>query len=390
MNRTAVAVDASKPELVNTFVVVTVISLLLGAVVLVRARHWSRAAVRRWVVGLRVALLAVLSIPAASWLSFGWMRWPQTPASAIGALALTASIVLGLGCLLMWKAPMRVPVAVLSLLTSAVIIVDQVLGAPASFTNFFGYSPLLAARFYGMGNEAAAILVGSSIVGIALLFDQWPESRWTALGKLYGIPLLGIVVVTAAAAPFWGANIGVAIWGVVGFGLAWVLMNGRHVSGKTVLWLFVAVVVVIFAFAAIDLFGGGSQTHLGRAIDSAEQGGWIELWNIVARKAETNMRVLTHTNWAYILVATLAFLGFMRWRPQGDFAETLAENPDFADAITVSLVAGLVAYFTEDSGIVIPALEVFYVGVGIVWLMLARLEDGRRPDAVRTDPADIP
>ena len=142
-----------------------------------------------------------------------------------------------LGCLLMWKAPMRVPVAVLSLLTSAVIIVDQLLGAPASFTNFFGYSPLLAARFYGMGNEAAAILVGSSIVGIALLFDQWPESRWTALGKLYGIPLLGIVVVSTAAAPFWGANIGVAIWGVVGFGLAWVLMNGRHVSGKTVLWL---------------------------------------------------------------------------------------------------------------------------------------------------------
>ena len=274
---------------------------------------------------------------------------------------------------------MRVPVAALSLLTSAVIVVDQWLGAPASFTNFFGYSPLLAARFYGMGNEAAAILFGSSIVGIALLFDQWPDSRWTTLGKRVGIPLLAVVVLSAAAAPFWGANIGVAIWGVVGFGLAWVLMNGHHVSGKTVLWLFVAVVAVIFAFAAIDLFGGGPQTHLGRAITSAEQGGWIELWNIVARKAETNMRVLTHTNWAYILVATLAFLGFMRWRPQGDFAGTLAENPDFADAITVSLVAGLVAYFTEDSGIVIPALEVFYVGVGVVWLMLARLRPHRAP-----------
>jgi len=65
----------------------------------------------------------------------------------------------------------------------------------------------------------------------------------------------------------------------------------------------------------------------------------------------------------------------MRWRPQGDFAGTLSDNPNFADAITVSLVAGLVAYFSEDSGIVIPALEVFYVGVGIVWLMLARLVD---------------
>ena len=381
MNRTAVAVDSAKPKVVNTFVALTVVVLLLGAVVLVRARYWGAAAVRRWVTGLRIALLAVLSIPAASWLLFGWMRWPVTTGQAVGALVATSLAILVLGCLLMLRAPMRVPVAALSLLTSAVIVVDQWLGAPASFTNFFGYSPLLAARFYGMGNEAAAILFGSSIVGIALLFDQWPDSRWTALGKRVGIPLLAVVVLSAAAAPFWGANIGVAIWGVVGFGLAWVLMNGHHVSGRTVLWLFVTVVVVIFAFAAIDLFGGGPQTHLGRAITSAEQGGWIELWNIVARKAETNMRVLTHTNWAYILIATLAFLGFMRWRPQGDFAGTLAENPDFADAITVSLVAGLVAYFTEDSGIVIPALEVFYVGVGVVWLMLARLRPDRAAHA---------
>jgi hypothetical protein len=134
------------------------------------------------------------------------------------------------------------------------------------------------------------------------------------------------------------------------------------------------------------VFGGGPQTHLGRAIGSAEQGGWVELWNIVARKAETNMRVLTHTNWAYILVATLAFLGFMRWRPQGDFAETLSENPNFADAITVSLVAGLVAYLTEDSGIVIPALEVFYVGAGVVWLMLSRPVEAPSRDMRTTSP----
>jgi len=373
MNATATAVDAAKPEVVNTFVITTVVALLLGAVVLVRSRHWGERTTRWWVAGLRVALLAVMSIPAASWLMFAWMPWPSTSMSAVLALLVTASAILALGLVLMVRAPMRVPVAVLSLLTAGVIVVDQWMGAPASFTNFFGYSPLLAARFYGMGNEAAAILVGSTIVGMALLFDQWPHSVWTMRGKRFGIPLVGVVVLSAAAAPFWGANIGVAVWGVVGFGLAWVLMNGHHVSGKTVFWLFLTVVIVILGFASIDLFGGGPQTHLGRAISSAEQGGWIELWNIVARKAETNMRVLTHTNWAYILIATLGFLGFMRWRPQGDFADTLSENPDFADAITVSLVAGLVAYFTEDSGIVIPALEVFYVGVGIVWLMLARL-----------------
>jgi hypothetical protein len=95
---------------------------------------------------------------------FMWMRWPQTSVQAVTALIVTAAAVFALAVVLMFKAPMRVPVAALSLLTAGVIVVDQWLGAPASFTNFFGYSPLLAARFYGMGNEAAAILVGSCLL----------------------------------------------------------------------------------------------------------------------------------------------------------------------------------------------------------------------------------
>lgn len=379
MNKTAIAFDAAKPAIVNTFVVLTVIALLLGAFTLVRARHWSPVVVRRWITGLRIALLAVLSVPVSSWLLFAWMRWPSNAAWATAALLITTSAVFAMALVLMIKGRSRLPVAVLSLLTAAVIVIDQLLGAPASFTNFFGYSPLLAARFYGMGNEAAAILVGSTLVGMAMLFDQWPDSRYTRIGKLWGIPVVSALVVSSAAAPFWGANVAVAVWGVVAFGLAWLLMNGRRLSLRSLAWLLLTMVGMVAIFAAIDLFGGGAQTHLGRAIDSARQGGMIELWNIVARKAETNVRVLTHTNWAYILVATLAFLGFMRWRPHGDFAETLTQNPHFADAITISLIAGAVAYFTEDSGIVIPALEVFYVGVGIVWLMLTHLLESLAP-----------
>lgn len=372
MDETAVSVDAAKPGVANTFVALTVVVLVLSSFVLVRSREWTLRGLTRWVAGLRAMLLLVLCVPLASWLMFTWRSWPSTPGDAALSLVVTTLVVWILSLVLMWRAPLRVPVAILSLATVLVLLVDQWLGAPASFTNFFGYSPLLAARFYGLGNEAAAIMFGAAVVGMALLFDEWPDSAATRYGKLFGIPLLGALVVFTSAAPFFGANIGVAVWGVVGFALAWVLMNGRHVSWKLVFWVFVGVVIVIAGFAAIDLFGGGQQTHLGRALQSAEQGGVSELWQIVARKAETNARVLTRTNWAYILIATLAFLGLMRWRPHGDFAATLIASPDFADAITVSLIAGLVAYFTEDSGIVIPALEVFYVGVALAWLMLSR------------------
>lgn len=379
MNDTALAVDEAKRIVVNTFVGFTVAILAFAAFVLTRGAQWRPGVLGWWIRILQGALLLVLSVPMSGWLMFSWMPWPRTASQAVVGVLVTAAAVWALGLLLWWKTRMRVPVAALSLATVATILVDQWLGAPASFTNFFGYSPLLAARFYGLGNEGAAIVFGASVVGMALLFDEWPATRLTVFSKRFALPLVGTAVMFTAAAPFLGANIGVAIWGTIGFALAWFLMNGHHVSWKTVFWVFVAVAVVIAAFAAIDLFGGGAQTHLGRAITSAEKGGIGELWQIVARKAETNARILTRTNWSYILVATLGFLAFMRWRPQGDFGATLESNPDFGDAVTVSLVAGLVAYFTEDSGIVIPALEVFYIGVALAWLMLGRaLETSRR------------
>ncbi len=387
MDATAVAADEAKRGVVNTFVGLTVAILLVSALVLVRSRYWATAAVVWWTRSLRVALLLVLSVPVSSWLMYVWRPWPATSSEAVVALVITTLVVFAAAVGLMLRFPTRIPVAALCLLTAGVLMVDQWLGAPLSFTNFFGYSPLLAARFYGLGNEAAAILFGSSIIGIALLFDEWPDSVATTWGRRIGIPILGILVVGTAAAPFWGANVGVAIWGTVGFGLAWVLMNGHHVSWKTVLWLFLASAIIIAGFAAIDLYGGGEQTHLARAIGSAEQGGIEELWTIVARKAATNARVLTRTNWAYILIATLAFLAFMRWRPQGDFAETLGRNPDFADAITVSLAAGVVAYFTEDSGIVIPALEFFYMGTALAWLMLGSLLDSAKAGTLPSEEA---
>lgn len=372
--RTAIAIDSAKRAVVNTFVVFTVVVLGLASVVLVRAALWSATLTRWWIRGLRWSLLLAMAVPLSSWLMFSWARWPQTSAEAVLALVGTSLVVWVLSLVMLRSVPLRVTVGVLSLATALTLLVDQWLGAPWSFTNFFGYSPLLAARFYGIGNEAAAVLFGASVVGMALLFDEWPDAVWVAHAKKWGILAFGLVVVWTSAAPNLGANVGVAIWGTVGFVLAWYLMNGHRVTAKTVLVMFVVMVAMVGVFIVIDMLGPGQQTHLARSLLSAEEGGLGELWKIVARKAETNVRVLTHTNWAYILIAVVGFIAFMRWRPHGDFAETLTENPAFADGITVCLVAGVAAYFSEDSGIVIPALIVFYVGVGIVWVMLSRLE----------------
>ncbi len=375
MNAVATSIEMAKATVLNLYIGFAVVLLCIAAFVVSRAHLWRATTARRVAAVLQGAVLLVLAVPISSWLMFVVVRYPSTAVTAVLTL-LGVSLVMWVGALALWRAATpRVPIIALMSVTVIGILVEQYFGAPLSFVNFFGYSPLPAARFYGMGNEAASILFGASLAGLALVLDEWRDATWAPTARRYGIVVLGVLVVGTAAAPFLGANVGVAIWGAVGYGLAWMLMNGRAVTWRTVAVMLLGVVLLIAAFAAVDLLGGGEQTHLGRSLSSAEQGGPGELWTIAVRKAETNMRVFTRTNWSWVLVAVLGFLGFMRLRPKGDFADTLTENPRFADAITVTLIAGGLAFFTEDSGIVIPALIMLYTGAGIMWLMLARLGD---------------
>jgi len=160
------------------------------------------------------------------------------------------------------------------------------------------------------------------------------------------------------------------VWGTVGFVVAWVLMNGRRFTWKTAAISALLIAALVAGFAVIDLFGHGEQTHLGRSLASAGQGGLGELWLIAARKAATNARVLSHTNWSWLLVATLSLFAFLRVAFRDRLRSILARNRQFERSMVAAAVAGVLAFFTEDSGIVIPSLVSLYVGVGLAWLAL--------------------
>jgi hypothetical protein len=63
----------------------------------------------------------------------------------------------------------------------------------------------------------------------------------------------------------------------------------------------------------------------------------------------------------------------MRWRPRGEFAAMLRSHPAFSAILGAALFAGIAGNFTEDSGVIIPALILLPVGVTALYLML----DGR-------------
>jgi len=371
MNDTAVAVDTVRLPIQTGYIAVTVAVLLGCAALLGRMRRFSDSWGGRLSRAFQHVILLLLSMPLAATVMFLIVPRPDSPAVVVALFLLTSALVWVVALFVQRRWGSALALAVVGLGSAAVLLADQLFGAPLSYSGLFSYSPLLGARYYGLGNEGASIVVGGALAGLALLADAGREAPWASRLRAWGPAIAGLAIVLVAAAPFLGANVGVVAWGTAAFGILWLGLNGRRMTPG---WFLLGVAIVIAfvgAFSLYDLSSGVTQTHLGRAWQSAGAGGVEELWRIVVRKAETNWRVLRATNWSILMIAILIFLGYMRWRPHGIFAETLAAYPAFGAAVTAALWGSLVGYFTEDSGIVIPALVMLYITGSLLHLMLS-------------------
>lgn len=362
------AIDAIRPQVVDDFILAVVLLAGLSVALLALAR-----VPRPLAVAVELALLAVLAVPAATVLMFVVLPLPQSPSTVLIVLLASTFTVWTLSVVTHNLPGKPRAMAFLALLTASVITLDQWLGAPLSLDGLLGYSPLVGARFYGLGNEVAALAVGSLATGFALTFDHYASQRWVEPARRWGFPLAAAACVVTAAAPFLGANIGVAVWGTFALGLTWWGMLGRRTTWRTVVVLALVVVIVVAAFAALDTLGAASsRTHLGRAVLTTERGGAAPFVTLLARKAATNVRTLFSTHFSWLFLALAGALAYVRWRPRGSMHDMLVERPSFAAALTGALAGGVIAFFTEDSGIVVPALLLLFPAVAVVYLMLLR------------------
>ena len=372
MANTAVAVETVRVSLVDTYVVLAVLVFLACALILSRGVEGLPG----WTNSLsRVLLLLVACIPLAAIIEFAIAPYPAGPTQVVLLLAAVSALLLAA----LWYATrtraVTLPLIAVTGLTALLIMIDQWLGAPLSWVSIFGYSPLEGSRYYGIGNEMGGLLLGSALVVAGLVLDTWRDARWAPVLRRWGWPALGAVVLLSAGAPTLGANVAAPAWAIVGFGVGWLLLSGHRVWTWRNAAIVVVLVAVIFAvFGLVDVLrGSGAQTHLGRLITDIAQSGLGSLWIILARKAVTNARVLGKTYWTWLALAVVGLLGYMRWRPRGEFATMLRAYPAFSAAVAGALFAGVTGYLTADSGIVVPALMLVPVGVAAHYLMIARL-----------------
>jgi len=338
-----------------------------AAIVLVTRGRAARAPLRPALRVLQVGALALGAAPVASFL-VGLVPWwrADRPATAFWAVLLGGvAVITGAALAGPWRRHVLGPAGVVAGVTVVTLAVDAVTGSHLVIDSPMGAHRLVAARFYGMSNQAFALITAAGVLVAVVVADRLLRAG-RRRAAVAAVVATGAVLVVVDGAPSWGADFGGPPAIILAFAMLAVAVSGRRVSWRLVLLVGVIGVVVVLGFAFLDWMRPvADRTHLGRFLDTVLDGG---LWDVVWRKLSVNLRVLT--SWRYLVLAiggvalTWLVLAGPRARRGGllgtgsPLAGLQREVPLLRPAVAATGAALTVGFLMNDSGIVVPALGI--------------------------------
>jgi hypothetical protein len=225
------------------------------------------------------------------------------------------------------------PISSAVVLSSLLFALDALSGGSMSVNTPFGYSLFFGGRYYGLGNVGMGLTLGAIYaLALALGWRNWVTASLCFVGAI----LVG--------APFFGANIGGALTGIVVALTAIFLGRFRWWH----LLVAIAALVVFFGgFSVFELTRPEPLTHWGRFVHSVAEGGLTAFVSMVWTKISISLRVFRAIHWDIAFFAQLLFLSVL-WRQQG------------GDWKSATLLAGIVAALLfNDSGPQTPVAFAF-------------------------------
>ncbi len=256
----------------------------------------------------------------------------------------------------------------ISVATVLAIVTDLYLGAPLQKQSILGYDAIAGARFYGLGNEYMGVLLGATIIGSMLLITALPRIKRSLIPFT---AVIYLVILYAIAAPNVGTNVGGTIAGSVGFVTAFFLLLNIKFSKRTILLIPGVALLAVVSFIFIDLQKDiAHQSHIGRNASLILSGGSGEIFNIIIRKLEVNIKLIRHTIWSRFFLASLASLALLFYRPIGVMKNIRTNYPELFYGFIATIVAAVTALVFNDSGIVAAATTMIFGVPPFIYLVL--------------------
>jgi hypothetical protein len=234
-----------------------------------------------------------------------------------------------------------------------VLAVDIVTGGHLQINTVFGYSPIVAGRFAGFGNQAFSFFAMSAVVMVT--------AGWEAVGArraprwfVPAVIAFFVVSIVLDGYPAFGSDVGGVLAIVPTAAVLLLSFTGRRIRARTALLIGLGTVAVLGAFAAIDLSRPASErTHLGRFAAKLFDG---DALGILERKLQANYSVLTSSFFSWVIPVALVFFGYLTWRPNHTTEQLRRRHPGFHLLERGGLILGVLAMLLNDSGVSMPAV----------------------------------
>ncbi|MEZ0163419.1 hypothetical protein AB2L27_01420 [Kineococcus sp. LSe6-4] len=337
--------------------------VLYAAATLALRTAWGGTAGRRrvlaWLRGVAVAFGAVC---AATFLAntIPWWRAGDSTGSHLlavtGAVALYVAIITALALLGPWRRHALGPLGFVGFVVAAVLAVDAATGSRLITSSLNGLQPVVAGRFYGLGNQQFALFATGALLFTVAVADWLVRSgrRRPAVVFVAAVGLVATYVDGVLGSDFGGPP---AI--LPAFGLLTLVVAGVRITWQRVVLILGATVLVLAAISVADwLRPTDDQTHLGRFVQTLVDGG---AWQVIERKGAQNLRIL-FSNWILSLVLALAavFIAVVLARPRvlgvAVLERAYARHPVLKPGLACLLVLLVLGFAVNDSGAAVPAV----------------------------------
>ncbi|WP_017546881.1 hypothetical protein [Nocardiopsis prasina] len=358
-NTAAVVVGTAIPGFFSGLVAIQLLIYAAAAYAMHRY-SWGQRGKRAVVLSVtRVVALAGAAFPVASYLANLIPWWAtQFPLLALLASVLAVdALVVALAVAGPWRRTILGPMTVVAGATTLVLFVDLCVGAHLQMNSPTGYSPIVAGRFYGIGNIAFATFATGMLMAVAGVSHSL-ISRGRRRAAVVTTIVVGAASVLIIGWPGLGTDFGGVIALIPGLAVTTMMIAGVRITALRMAAVAVVSVTAISLLAWMDyLRPVEDRSHFGAFAELVVNG---DAGTVLARKLGAMLGTLGNWHLTLLAAGALVFLFAVlnrpgRWRI-GALQRAYEYAPTLRAGLTGSLVTALVGFAANDSGVAIPAL----------------------------------
>ncbi|SDZ50342.1 hypothetical protein SAMN05421736_1158 [Evansella caseinilytica] len=324
------------------------VSALVAMLILVSLLIWLLVETSRWKSIACTLLLSGILSP--------WWFLVTSPWGTYFSPYLYVAVILAGSCITAYflGRAVKEPFSFACFLFFITLLLDVAGGSNLTQRSFLSYDPIIGARYYGIGNEFAGIVLVSGILMVAPVFRRiHGDGRGNYVLQWLLMTLVMLVLVLLLGMSVLGANAGASL----SAGIVYAFITSRLLFNNIPFWVkaisgsavFVVLLTVLYLLQMAQ-----PESHIFAAFQQLFSGEWTAIWQTMVRKISMNWKIFKISYWTQLFITSYFFIGIVLWKRR---RSRLMETENFL--INGCIAGSLALLLLNDSGIVAAATSMF-------------------------------